>query len=334
MRFDILFIDPVAYKPYDNNTMRTDPLGGTESTVIRIAEGLARTGCRVGIVEHCLTAATMGNGVFYLPEAQVHSIRAQHIVSLRGITHLEAFPGAKLYSWQHDLPTPDIVKWKPFLCENKVTVVGVSDWHKSEIQRLLCDRDNPPNPQIAYVHNPVSDSWFVPAGVTLPYDKRKLVWLSSPHKGLSKAISLFARLRELTGDTKLELHVYNPGYFPNAADTAAGVVSRGALAAHQLQREISDALCVFYPSQYAETFGLVAAEANAGQVPVATYRLGALPEVVSTFEQTVGYNDEKALLNLVLSWYSGNRPQVVGQDKFRLSEVIKSWQTLFQRSYS
>ena len=36
----MLFIDPVTPKPYSTETLRNQPLGGTEATVVRVAEYL------------------------------------------------------------------------------------------------------------------------------------------------------------------------------------------------------------------------------------------------------------------------------------------------------
>jgi glycosyltransferase involved in cell wall biosynthesis len=227
----------------------------------------------------------------------------------------------------HDLANEKLCAWKDRIIENDVTVIAVSDWHKTDIQRFICDKDDIVNPRVTFIYNPVDDALYSHAREE-NYKKNKLVWMSSPHKGLGKAVSLFTRLKEVVGNDSIELHVFNPGYLGNELVQVAGVITYGPTPPTKMWSHIRDAMCVFYPCQFKETFGLVAAEANALGVPVATYELGALPEVVSSADQLVWNNDEMGLLKKVESWYSGFRPEVKGVDKFRTTEVVKQWHSL------
>ena len=74
------------------------------------------------------------------------------------------------------------------------------------------------------VYNPVDDS-LVPDGT--PVDERKLVFFSSPNKGLDFALDAFAALKDHMPD--LRLVVGNPGYraaatphWPGASGTRPG----------------------------------------------------------------------------------------------------------------
>jgi hypothetical protein len=54
MKRTVLFIDSVCPKPYDTTTLGMSGQGGTESTVTKIAEGLAATGLfAIDVEQHC-----------------------------------------------------------------------------------------------------------------------------------------------------------------------------------------------------------------------------------------------------------------------------------------
>jgi hypothetical protein len=48
----ILFVDVTCPRPYDGNTLETEPQGGSESTLTRVAEALARQGDVVRVAQH------------------------------------------------------------------------------------------------------------------------------------------------------------------------------------------------------------------------------------------------------------------------------------------
>ena len=62
----IVFIDTVCYKPYTGNTLRDEPLGGTEATVIRVAEGLSKD-YAVVVLQHNAKKPVECNNVLYGP---------------------------------------------------------------------------------------------------------------------------------------------------------------------------------------------------------------------------------------------------------------------------
>tara|TARA_R110002096_G_scaffold235626_1_gene425956 strand:+ start:1060 stop:1392 length:333 start_codon:yes stop_codon:yes gene_type:complete len=108
-----------------------------------------------------------------------------------------------------------------------------------------------------------------------------LFFCSSPHKGLNQVFRQFAALRERF--PKLTHEVADPGYL--AWDTGKipdGVWLRGSLSHDRRIGRMRRALCLFYPQDsFAETFGLVIAEANAVGTPFLVQRgLGANDEVV------------------------------------------------------
>lgn len=324
MKFDVVILDVTTYKPYDGQVLATQPLGGTEATVVRIAEALAAYGLKVAVVEHCYETAITYNGVFYLPYAYLSQIDCYNFISLRGTHGLDLFPKAKKFSWHQDVPTQKILSMKPAFIEHNVTVVGVSKWHKAQLSNWL----NDPNGDLKDIisvktaYNPVPNQLY---GIERPaYNKNKMLWAASPHKGLREAIPVFRRLREILGPN-LELHVFNPGYFGAELDQEPGVIQHGAVPCYQLWQEMLTSLCLFYPSTFEETFGCIAAEANALGCPVAGYRVAALNESAEAQRGLSPPNDYVDLIKKVEHWYNGYRPEIRGKEKFKTTEVVQKW---------
>lgn len=326
--FDVLFIDATAYKPYDSLTLDNEPLGGTEASLIRLAEAFAQLGATVGIAIHNLEEVSVGNDVYYLPLSYLEQADTDVLISLRGTVGFNLFPKALKFSWQHDLPSEALARMRDAFITSSATVVGVSNWHKRELQRVLCHPDESINPHVTYVYNPVAAP-YIHKDTEVKYDRNKLVWLSSPHKGLDKAISLFANARR--NIPSLELCVYNPGYLAAGAISCEGVRYYGACSPREIWQACSESLCVFYPCQFDETFGLVAAEANNVHCPVLTYERAGLRESVATPDQFVPINDDKAFITKLMSWYNGDRPKVYGQARFQPLEVAQDWLKLIKQ---
>jgi glycosyltransferase involved in cell wall biosynthesis len=329
VNFDVVFVDVTTYKPYDTLTLDTEPLGGTEATLVRVADALSKRGLKVAVVQHCLAEPMLDGAVFFLPLSYLTQIKTANLVSLRSTYASELFPRARKFSWHQDVPDARINKMKPALLEHNITVVGASKWHKMELGRWLHSEDDKKHVKITHVYNACPDEIYVHPKVTLPYNKNKLVWLASPHKGLQDAIPLFSRLREVTSNA-LELHVFNPGYMVTEYVNQPNVVVRGPLPCKQLWDEVQGALCVFYPTRFQETFGCIASEANALHTPIATNAVAALCETVAGKHQLNPPNDFTGLIKKVEQWYKGYRPEVYGQDKFRTSVVVDKWIELLQ----
>ena len=259
----------------------------------------------------------MGQHCFFLHSDDIEKVSCRHYIQIRDIRNSHLFNGAKKYVWLHDVGTKE-KEWIDTLSKEKIKVLTVSRWHYNNIKELTGYED------IDYIYNPTPDELFLDANAVPAYDKNLLVWMSSPHKGLGRALELFQEMR--TKNDKLKLVVFNPGYL--GIDTVkvssmAGVSVYGATGCKAMWNIVRQALCVFYPTQWDETFGLVASEANALGTPVATFRRAALKEVVSSELQ---FSDsEEELMEKVLGWSANGRPVVRGKEEFKLSNVIIDW---------
>lgn len=319
--FDILFLDVTSPRSYDAHTLERQPLGGTEATVIRVAEGLAGFGLRVAVVQSAGPRfdPTISKHAFYFHAEDLPQLTCKHFVQLRGVGNSHLYPKAKKYVWLHDTATDKMLDWNDTIHDKNITVIGVSQFHRKEIKKYVTTSN------VEYIYNPVQDEIYKDPDLELTYDHTRFVWASSPHKGLKKALETFKRVRTALPDSQLV--IANPGYLnldKVELSSIPGVSVIGAMPCKSLWALLQQSLCLFYPSDFDETFGLVLAEANALGVPMLGYNRGVLKEVVSSQDQLVEDGNEDAIVERAVEW-TNSRPKIEGNQEFRLSSVIFRW---------
>ncbi len=359
-----LIVDPVAPAPYNLDSLRGGALGGTEATVIRIAEGLDAR-----VLQHnraqdqgrYLAAAASGTGGD--GGAGRAAPEASHVVVLRepaaALAQRQRYPQARIWLWLHDLCGPGSGRGDKLLAHAArlaaagVALVCVSDFHAGQVRQLLAALPEAVRPRVVRIYNPVDvDGAAGQGGVAADYDPNKLAFFSSPHKGLDYTLHLFRHLHKR--DPALRLYLANPGYRSATLDAQPGVVNLGAIPHHELMRHLRGALCAFYPNYvYPETFGLVLAESNAVGTPVLAHGIGAAAEVLNGAGQLIAVPRVRALADRVFwrwpalrpagerglnwlgaadgyaatlrRWQQGGRPRVGGQARFALERVLADW---------
>jgi glycosyltransferase involved in cell wall biosynthesis len=332
MHWDVLFLEATIAKHFDNKILAKKPLGGTEATIIRVAEGLGATGLKVAVVQTRCAAFRTKKGefcTFIHGDNLPANTSCDHYVELRDLINPNLFPKAKKYLWLHnpvDGYAPGTVKkWLSKLLKYKTTVIGVSKWHVRDLKKVL------PNVKLTYLYNPVPDEAYISLPNRPQYDKNVIVWPASPHKGLERALELHQKIREKRPTIKL--YIFNPRYVRVDTKTLAkkkGVYYLGGAPCFELWKVIKKSLCVFYPINQNETFGCIGSESNALGTPLVTYARGGIEEVVSSKTQLVKNYDEPAVIKKVIAWHDKGRPTVYGRKDFMMGHVIKNWIRLFQ----
>ncbi len=321
MQVDVLFIDAVTPRPYNAETLERESLGGTESSVIRLSEGFASKGLKVAILQNFeFIMHQSDGGVYYMPFSWAGTLKPKNVICLRAMPNFEQYPDAKWFIWMHDLAFESSYKSyiEPMLKYN-ATGIAVSDWH---IQNIL---EFTPKMPLKRIYSPVDESCYNynRSGEVDPF---QLVWMSSPHKGLDRALDIFKELREK--DSRFKLVVFNPGYWYESQKPMGNVVSLPRTKREIMRSIISRSLCVFYPTDFRETFGLVASEGNALGTPMATYKVAALAESVSPENGFCENKDQ--LIQTILKWSAGDRPKVTGQERFKFEEIYKDWKKVLK----
>lgn len=310
-------------------------MGGTEATVIRIMKALSKN--HDITIEQSRREASMTDnyGIKYRPYSHRSGQRSGKINSVVVIRSNKIlldvrrqYPDANLFLWMHCFPGKHHKRLNDIACQTSATIITVSDTHKKDVYAFLNKYRNHRsiNGQIAKViriYNPVNE-FLRPDGSS--YDPNKLVYFSSPHKGLPQVLETFGYIRKSTPD--LRLYVANPGYmwmknFPNLC----GVINLGSLPHYKIIQHVRESLCVFYPqSHFRETFGLVFAEANAVGTPVLAHDLGSTPEILKDRGQLVNTEDKEEVRSTIDWWRRNGRPKVDLRNELRCSQVVKQWE--------
>lgn len=328
MNNQILFIDPVCPKPYIISDVYGGRMGGTEATVCRVVRELSKR-----FTDPTPAIAQRHREVPYLDEQLVtyHPLSLEGapepniVVTLRdGVEYRKAkdkYPKARHYLWLHDTISGAYQQHlEETLGVGVHDVVFVSSYAQQQaLESIPGIMRRNVRPHIIY--NMVENDY----ARSLGYEPKRLVFLSSPHKGLNQVLEYFKELRQI--DPEFSLEVANPGYFPDPRDLPEGVIPLRCATHQDLMTHLRGALCLFYPQdQFAETFGIVYAEANANGIPVLGLDVGAIREIVDGQSQVVSRDK---VIETVLKWSKGERPTVGLKSHFRSDTVTKEWVKLF-----
>lgn len=322
----VLFLDPVAAGAYGGAANHGIPLGGTEATVLRVAARMSRLGHRVAVAQKARGDAERDeHGVLllpYHPERALEPNAFDNVVLLRAQKLMKRvaaqYPGSRRLLWLHCFPGRHR---RGMLARAAAAGFGVVTVSQALREAVLQANAELTNARVEVVYNPVEVDDCRPAG---PRDRNKLVFFSSPHKGIEQVLQRFAELH--ARHPELRLYVANPGYIPGSSLAAhPGVVDLGPLDHAEVLKHVAEAFCVFYAqSSFAETFGLVFAEANALGTPVLAHPLGAAPEILGP-EQLVDCDDPEKVAALFDQWRAHGTPVVGPRRDFDLTAVTSRW---------
>ncbi len=350
----ILFFDPVCRQPYDTQTLQEQATGGTEASVTRIADALGAC-----VSQHNRTKA---HGA-YRPPGRIEGI--EHVVVIRESRAMpalrELYPRARFYLWVHDQINPGSKRARrlgttaALLRELGVTVICVSDTHRRNVEATLRSIGVADRVTALTIYNPVDDH-LAPDGRSV--DANKLVFFSSPNKGLAYALDVFRALRRRMPE--LTLTVGNPAYKAGRVVDSGGVHYLGPQPQARIHEKVRSALCTFAPNfVLPETFGLVFAESKALGTPVLTHACGAAAEVVGDTRQVLPVRPAyrayetavrglpsswrrgpamladrfglfDAYIERIADWRAGGRPRVGPDPRFALTVVAAQWRKLLQ----
>lgn len=335
----VLFIDPKCPSPYQWDTLRSGGLGGTEATVLRVARALAEMH-EVSVLQHNRFRGHDEHGVRFLPGSSFDTAArgADHIIFIGKAQGINAIPSAvkaRFWLWLHNFLGDEVPFFWADHLRRRLGIICVSKTHALHTQQFI--RRQPQflltggmigRGKVTFIHNPLAGDLRPDPSVVRA--RHKLIFFSSPHKGIEQVVESFCYVR--AHDPRFELHVADPGYNKNVdlrVLDVPGVVRLGSLPHGELISQVRSSLCVFYPQhKRPETFGLVYAEANAIGVPVLAHRFGSAEEVLSSEDQLVDGRDARAVLERVSAWAGGSEPVVFGRPEFEMTNVARRWRHL------
>lgn len=330
----ILFYDGVCPKEYTLNTLESSTLGGTEATVLRIAERLVDQNHTVNIAQRHrkLVDSEVSKNLYYISLNECLPYKPNIVITLRDAGHYIAnkvkYPNAKHYLWLHDHISSDYYYHlhQHFEHLDSAHIICVSEYHKANLIAMMYNTllSKQGKFKISVIYNPIASYCSKRNDVI---DRNKLVYFSSPHKDLEGVLKLFSMVYRV--DPTMRLYLGNPGYLADEKDLPDGVISLGSLPHKEIMSHVSNALCVFYPNtKFPETFGLVYAESNAMGTPVLAHPIGAAREILYHPKETMDCRNYKEVVERVLAWKNGDRPIVSLKKEFTLPVVINEWKKL------
>jgi len=281
-------------------------IGGSETAVIRVAEELNAKGFRVSVYAE---ADGVWNGVRYAPVERFVPRPTWLFVSWRSPAPLKDMKefAQHRWLWAHD------VTFGPATAEDLagVKVLALSEWHKTFLQEQY------PSADIFVSGNGIDPARFAKK---VRREKHRIIYASSPDRGLDIVLKQFPKIREKYADASL--HVYygfdaarsnNPKFIAMVEQLAQqpGVTLHGKVDQQTLAEAYQKSDIWLYPSTmpngepFHETYCISAIEAQAaGCLPI-TVNWGALPEVV----RMPGAKDLDELFTNVLQFMSSDHEE-------------------------
>lgn len=207
--------------------------------------------------------------------------------------------GRPVMLWQHqsdDQPCVQPLR-DPRVRENIALFVFVSEWQKKRyIERFGIDPEKAIVIRNAIEPIPVHEK---------PYGPIRLVYTSTPFRGLEVLLDAFELLRQKRDD--VELHVYSGmsiygaerahedtrfAHLYERAQHMPGVTYHGVQPNDMVREALKSAHIFAYPSTWEETSCLAAIEALSAGLLAVVPTLGALPETCAPFGQLYPYTDD------------------------------------------
>ncbi len=264
---------------WDENTLKTIGHGGSETAAIEVAKFLKKkTKKRVKIFHSRKSRAVMESGVEYLPvgelEGYLKNVEPHTHIAWRHSNRLTKAPS---YIWCHDLQCPGADK-----VDNYDKIVALSGFHKDYLQ----ETNGVPKDKILLAFNGIDPENFK---AEYEKDKLKVVFSSSPDRGLIQTIDIVKKAREISG-MDLSLHCFygfdnmrkgGQGEWADriqaSIDANSFVKMHGQVSKQVLMKHFKEAAVWLYPADFIETYCITAIEALcAGTWPIVR-PMGALP---------------------------------------------------------
>jgi glycosyltransferase involved in cell wall biosynthesis len=278
----VLADDGIAF---DGASFREGPLGGAESAVVGLAEGLAARGHQVRVYTRASAPVTVAD-VAWRPFADGLPARADLYIANRSWRLIDQVPGAaSRVFWIHN-PAGYLLKWRYLarLWRRRPVIVFSGPYHRQTYPGWA-----PGGPRVVVPYGVTDLFRPVPREPPPP----RAIFASNPMRGLDRLIELWVRsIRPRVPDAELHIYagtaVYGGGGRHGATMTAileraraapgvmiAAPVDKPALAAVYGTMRV-----MLYGGDVGETFCLAVAEAQATGLPCVVRPVGSVGERV------------------------------------------------------
>jgi glycosyltransferase involved in cell wall biosynthesis len=321
---------------FSGETLRTASIGGIESSLVQLAEALARRGHDVAVFNG-VRSPRREYGVDWRPIEEARQYARGDIGV--AIASPKAFKGISFQSnifWLHNpVKSSRIIRrnevWPLLRARPLIVVLG--PYHASGLPKWL------PSQGMAIIHHGIHEDFFRPE----PADEApppRAIFTSQPYRGLDWLLDLWLEVKRRVPAATFE--VFAPKSQQAAANAARGSLDgisfAGSIARPALAREMRVARVHLIPGHRDETYCLAAGEATASGVPIVTLGIGSLSERVK--DGQTGFlarsKDEfvaktAALLSDDKLWLAMHRACLADASLTSWDKRAAEWERLFDR---
>jgi glycosyltransferase involved in cell wall biosynthesis len=301
IRIDFLYQN----QAFSGETLRSQSMGGTESSVVQLAEALARRGNDV-CVFNAIAAPRHEFGVQWRPLAQAASYaRGQTGIA---VANPKLFNGLTFRShifWLHN----PLKSWRQIrrgnvgpLFRTLPHYVILGEYHGTHVPRWF------PSSGRTIIHHGVHEDFFRKAPAAASPSPRA-IFTSQPYRGLDWVLGLWPEIKRQVPGASLDIFAPKAHQAEANAKKAAldGVHVRGSIARPELVEELASARVLLIPGHRDETYCLAAAEATAAGVPIVTLGTGSLSERVRDGETGLIARSREAFIVQAVSLLSDDK---------------------------
>lgn len=276
--------------PFDEDIYKEKGIGGSETALVEVAAHMREiTKRRVIVFNTRDTTTTCRSGVIYRPASEMFDYFSKFKPDVHfAWRHNIKLTDAPTYLWCHDLFTPN-----GEFHQNYDKIICLSEFHKNYVQCL----QQIPDDKIIISRNGVNDDRFDWSEYPYYKNENKIVWPSSPDRGLERAIEIVKRARDET-KKPLELHVYygfdnlkksTPEMQQLAHRLEAQIKENDWIKYHGnveqrvLAKELMESVVWLYPANFIETYCITVLECIYAKCYPIVREIGALKNTVKPF---------------------------------------------------
>lgn len=278
---------------YDGRTPENHPLGGSQSALVYLTRSLAALGHDVHVFNNCPAPGTFA-GVHYHKVEEIAEankfLYSDAFISLRNPNVFRAWINAGVrILWAQDAfdqPMLSDLKKDDEIRGNTDCIFCISRWQAW----TFLNHFHWPARKIFITRNAVWPGYFQ-RPLSVPHERR-LVYTSTPFRGLELLLRLFPEIRRQVPDSELHVFssmgVYNQSEAEDQKNFKAvyelarqpGVLMHGSIGQKDLAEQLAACRVCAYPNTFPETSCIAVMEALAAGCAVVTSHLAALPETV------------------------------------------------------
>lgn len=283
---DIVFTTPpqTAYE-FDEKLYHEKSMGGSETALIEMAAWLKKlTGLPVKVFNMRAAPYTSESGVEYLPVSGVSKYFTTYMPKLviNWRHNFQLTKASPTVVWSHDLTTPGAEDHKLYS-----KIMCLTPFHADYVHSF----QGIPREKIMVTRNGIRPERFAEK---LTKDPNKIVWPSSPDRGLDRCILALDLVREEFPDIKFHvfygrdhLPKYGLGPLKERLDTMISsrpwITDHGATQQDTLINHFKEASVWPYTSEWLETYGITALEMVCSGVYSISRKWGGVQNVLEPF---------------------------------------------------